>query len=76
MAGVTLNEAKYELSTKSITFLGHITDATGIRDDPEKTSAIDKMSRPNNVPELRRFMGMLNHLGKFSPNLASITQPL
>ena len=59
-----------------MTFLGHVLDKDGISADPEKTLAISKMDRPNNVSELRRFMGMLNQLGKFSPNLASITQPL
>ena len=34
------------------------------------------MKPPNNVSELRRFMGMVNQLGKFSPNLADLTQPL
>ena len=34
------------------------------------------MSPPTNVPELRRFMGMVNHLGKFSSRLAELTQPL
>eukprot|EP00731_Ephydatia_muelleri_P012858 Em0007g168a len=48
----------------------------GISTDPEKTSAISQMDQPNNVSELQRFMGMLNQLGKFSPNHASITQPL
>ena len=52
-------------------------DATGIRGDPEKTSAIDKVPRPNNVLELRQFMGMLNQLGKFSINYSgcSIIRP-
>lgn len=31
---------------------------------------------PTNIPELRRFMGMINQFGKFSPNLAELTQPL
>ncbi len=34
------------------------------------------MEAPSNVPELRRFLGMANHLGKFSPRLAQISQPL
>ena len=34
------------------------------------------MAAPTNVSELRRFMGMTNQLGKFSPNLANLTQPL
>ena len=59
-AGVTLNEVKCEFSTKSVKYLGHIIDAKEIRADPEKTSAINKVPRPNNVSELRRFMGMLN----------------
>ena len=28
------------------------------------------MKEPSNVSELRRFMGMVNQLGKFSPNIA------
>ena len=34
------------------------------------------MSPPTNVTELRRFIGMVNHLGKFSSRLAELTQPL
>ena len=34
------------------------------------------MKPPTNVPELRRFLGMVNQLGKFSRNLAELTQPL
>ena len=29
-----------------------------------------------NISELRRFLGMANQLGKFTPNLAEITQPM
>ena len=75
-AGVTLNKDTCVFNTSTLTFLGHVLDKDGISADPEKTSAISQMDRPNNVSELRRFMGMLNQLGKFSPNLASITQPM
>ncbi|KAL5481824.1 hypothetical protein EMCRGX_G022073 [Ephydatia muelleri] len=44
--------------------------------DPEKTSAIQRLNSPNNTTELRRFLGMANQMGKFSPNLAQATQPL
>ena len=74
-AGVTLNPEKCEFKKKELTFLGHIIDPEGIRADPEKTVAIRKMHPPTSVPELRRFMGMVNQLGKFTPNLAQLTQP-
>lgn len=61
---------------KKIKFLGHVIDETGIKADPEKTSAIRQMQAPTNISELRRFLGMVNQLGKFSPNLATLTQPL
>ena len=47
-----------------------------MRADPEKTEAIHGMESPQSVSELRRFLGMVNQLGKFSPRVAEITQPL
>ena len=75
-AGATLNPSKCEFRKTQLKFLGHLIDPTGIRADPEKTSAIAGMKAPTNVPELRRFMGMANQLGKFSHNLADLTQPV
>ena len=75
-AGVTLNQQKCEFSKDKLTFLGHVIDTEGVRADPEKSKAIRNMSPPTSVQELRRFLGMANQLGKFTPNLAEITQPL
>ena len=75
-AGVTLNSQKCEFGKTSVKFLGHVIDETGIRADPEKTSAIREIEPLTTVPELRRFMGMVNQLSKFTPHLAQQTQPL
>ena len=72
-AGVTLNPNKCEFGKSSIKFLGHIIDESGIRAYPEKTSAICKMEAPRCISDLRRFMGMINQLGKFSPNPAELS---
>ena len=34
------------------------------------------MDAPTNITELRRFMGIMNQLGKFSPRIAKISSPL
>ena len=60
----------------SIKFLGHIIDKEGLHADPDKTAAIVKMEPLKSVSELRRFLGMANQLGKFSPSLADLTKPL
>ena len=75
-ANGTLNPPKCEFSKSKLTFLGHVIDSDGIRADPAKTQAIVKMSPPSNATELRRFLGMANQLGKFTPNLAQLSQPL
>ena len=74
-AGVTLNN-KCEFSKQSMKFLGHIIDETGIYPDPEKTEAVRNFPRPEKVKDLQRFMGLVNQMGKFIPDLASHNEPL
>ena len=68
--GVTLNGEKWEFSTNSVKFLGHIVERNGIRADTDKTRAIQELDRLENVTELRRILGMANQLGRFAPTLA------
>ena len=75
-AGLTLNREKCRFNQTCISFLGHIINSEGISQDPQKTVAITKMAQPTCVTQLRRFLGMINQMGKFSPNLAQISQPL
>ena len=74
-AGLTLNE-KCEFSKNSAKYLGHIIDENGIHPDPSKVEAIKKFPTPSNVTELQRFMGMVNQLAKYIPQLADINTPL
>ena len=75
-AGVTLNSRKCEFNKTQITFLGHVINHQGISADPNKTAAIDQMESPKSITELRRFLGMVNQLGKFSPHIAELSKPL
>ena len=75
-AGITLNKSKCKFRKESLSFLGHKIDKTGISADPSKLIAVSKMGKPKIRTELRRFLGMSNQLGKFSPRLADISKPL
>ena len=57
-------------------FLGHIISPGGIAVDPSKTDAITKMYVLESLTELQRFLGMVNYLGKFIPNLVEVTAQL
>ena len=75
-AGVTLNAEKCEFRTNKVKFLGHVIDGEGIRADPEKTRAVRDFPTPTNRTELKRFFGVVNYLGKFTPLLADKTHNL
>ena len=74
--GVTLNPEKYEFAKEKVQFRGHVIGKDGIEVDPSKVEAIKKMKAPTNILELRRFLGMVNQMGKYLPNLAQTTKPL
>ena len=75
-SGLRLNKNKCQFCKNSIVFLGHIISSEIIKVDPSKTDAITKMSVPQSRTELQRFLGMVNYLSKFIPNLAEVTAPL
>lgn len=74
-AGLTLND-KYVFAVDRVKFLGHTISAQGIKADQDKIKAILNMPEPQNVEGVRRFMGMVNYVGKFSPHLPTLTKPL
>ena len=47
-----------------------------VKPDPDKIHAIIKMKSSTSVPELCRFLGMVNQMTKFSPQMADKTKPL
>ena len=74
-AGLTVTPNKCEFK-HCLTFLGHIIDAHGISADPSKISPVLEMETPRSITELRRFIGMVNQLGKFTPRIAEIDLPV
>ncbi|CAC5419062.1 unnamed protein product [Mytilus coruscus] len=74
-AGLILNE-KCEFSKPSVKFLGQIVDASGCRVDPDKVKAIAEMAKSTDISGVRRFLGMVNQLNKFSYKATELTKPL
>ena len=75
-SGLKLNRSKCIFASKSLTFLGHIISADGVKPDPTKVNAIKDMPIPKSKIDLQRFLGMVNYVAKFVPNLSQMTAPL
>ena len=60
----------------SITFVGHKVSSAGIQAHERKVQANKEIPAPTNTTKLRRFLGMVNQLGKFSNKIADCTAAL
>ena len=67
--GISLNPNKSLFGLEEGKLLGHIISKDGIRIDPERIQAILQIPYPRNIKELQAFLGKINFLRRFIPNL-------
>ncbi|GFV02365.1 retrovirus-related Pol polyprotein from transposon 297 [Trichonephila clavipes] len=75
-ANLKLNPSKCKFFQKEVNYLGHIISAKGVRTDPEKVSAVKNWKRPENLRELRSFLGLCTYYRKFVKGFSNIARPL
>jgi len=75
-AGLKLNEAKCLFKQSQVEFFGHILSGDGISPSMDKVKAILDMKPPTDTTGVRMFMGMINYLGRFLPDLSQVAKPL
>ena len=70
--GLKLNRSKMKIMTTEVPYIGYVltSDANGLKPDPRKVHAVEGMPSPADKPALLRFLGMVNYMSKFIPNLA------
>lgn len=74
--GITLNKDKFVVAAPSVSFCGYTLSGDGIAADVTKTEAIRDFPTPANLTDLRSFMGLVNQLSEFTPDIAQAAQPL
>jgi hypothetical protein len=73
---VFLKMSKCEFEKTSLVYLRHIVGGGELKIDPSKVNVILDWPKPNNVTEVRRFLGAAQYWRKFIANLSSIAGPL
>ena len=76
VSGIRLKHEKCAFMISEVEYSGHSILAKGIQPVSEKVRAIRDAPRPQDVSQVRSFLGMLNYYGKFLPNLAKLLRPL
>ena len=73
---LALRITKGDFFQPSVNWLGHNLSAEGIIPKTTKTEAIANLQPTKSLKQFRSFMGSINHLSKFIPNAASLTDKL
>ena len=75
-ANLKLKAKKCALFQKSVNFLGHVVSEQGISADPSKIEAVKNWPVPQNLTEVRSFLGLCGYYRKFVCGFAGIAAPL
>ncbi len=71
-----LSPKKCCLFQKEVPFLGHVVSGDGVRTDPGKVEAISEWPRPQNVREVRGFLGLCAYYRCFVKGFSQSAAPL
>ncbi|XP_053278106.1 uncharacterized protein K02A2.6-like [Pleuronectes platessa] len=74
--GLRVRTDKCEFFQSSVEYLGPIIDGAGLHKAPSKVKAVEEAPSPQNVSQLRSFLGLLTYYAKFVPNLSNMLKPL
>ena len=74
-SNLTLSRPKLQMG-QSVVFAGYEVTKDGVKPEQRKIESISKFPVPTNITELRSFLGLVNQLGIFIPDLAHVTQDL
>jgi hypothetical protein len=74
--GISLNPAKSVLSVDEGKLLGHIISKDGVKIDPERVEAIKRIPLPQTKKALQSFLGQINFVRRFIPNLVETIKPI
>ena len=74
--GLRANSSKCEFFKERIEFCGHEISKLGLHKSQQKVNAVINAPRPENVSQVRSFVGLINYYHNFLPNLSTLLQPL
>lgn len=73
---LTLQPDKCEFLRKEVAYLGHIVSEEGLKPNPDKVKVITNFPRPQNVKQIKQFLGLAGYYRRFIENFARISKPL
>ena len=73
---LSVHPDKSVIGADELKYLGHIISSEGNLPDPEKLAAVATIQPPDNVTDLRAFLGLVGYYRRFIPQFARLAAPL
>lgn len=74
--GLKLSVEKCVFFQTSVCYLGHVVSSDGMETDPDKISTLTSWPVPQNLKELRSFLGFAGYYCRFVEGFSSVVKPL
>lgn len=74
--GLKLQPRKCKLFQSQVSYLGHVVSSEGVATDPGKIAVIQSWAAPQNVRQVRSFLGLVGYYRRYIPGFAKIAAPL
>lgn len=65
-----------EFFKRRVKYCGHVVSEHGVETDPKKTEKISTWPAPQNVEQVRQFLGFAGYYRRFVKNFSKIARPL
>ena len=73
---LSMNFDKCQIRKNRVSYVGHMVTEHGLEPSHDKVRALTEMPAPTSKEEMRRFLGMIQYLTKFIPDLSVKDAPL
>ena len=71
-AGLRAEKNKCQFVAPSVSYLGHVIDSEGLHPIVERVKAVEGASEPQDIHQLKSYLGSLAYYGKLLPNMAPV----
>ncbi|KAJ4425612.1 hypothetical protein ANN_27808 [Periplaneta americana] len=73
---IKIEPDKCEFLKAELNYLGHVVTAEGVKPDPSKVNAVSEFPTPQNLKDIKSFLGLAGYYRKFIEEFSAIARPL